>query len=285
VNGVGPHLYGVVGREIASVEAYSYSDALSSKEGVWDLDTLMRWLGAPGEFAPGNKMGYALTDEQDRIDVITYMNEEGPEPIELGAAGGDGGSQQAAAGDGGTDTASADDGSSDASGGDDTAAADEAAGSDDQAASGEASGSGDQAAADTGGDGTEMAAADATAEGPSGGDGPWAAELAAADAEAGKKVFNRCRACHKVEDGVNGVGPHLHDVIGREIAGVDGYSYSDALASIDGVWDLETMMNWLEKPGEFAPGNKMGFALRDAQDRVNVITYLNEVDGSPEPLQ
>lgn len=285
VNGVGPHLYGVVGREIASVGDYSYSDALSSKEGVWDLDTLMRWLGAPGEFAPGNKMGYALTDEQDRIDVITYMNEEGPEPIELGAAGGDGGTQQAAADESATDTAAAGEAAGDAAGGDDTAAAEETAGADDQAASGEASGSGDQAAADTGGDGSEMAAADATADAPSGGDGPWAAELAAADAEAGQKVFNRCRACHKVEDGANGVGPHLHDVIGREIAGVDGYSYSDALASIDGVWDLETMMTWLEKPGEFAPGNKMGFALRDAQDRVNVITYLNEVDGSPAPLQ
>jgi len=84
VNGVGPHLYNVVGREIASVEDYSYSDALSAKEGDWTLDNLMAWLGNPGEFAPGNKMGYALRDEQDRINVITYLNEAdgSPEPLE-----------------------------------------------------------------------------------------------------------------------------------------------------------------------------------------------------------
>jgi cytochrome c2 len=29
----------------------------------------------------------------------------------------------------------------------------------------------------------------------------------------------------------------------------------------------------------------MGYALRDAQQRIDVITYLNEADGSPEPLQ
>jgi cytochrome c2 len=84
---------------------------------------------------------------------------------------------------------------------------------------------------------------------------------------------------------VNGVGPHLVGVVGREIAGLGSYSYSDALASKDWVWNLENLMAWLENPGEFAAGNKMGYALRDAQQRIDVITYLNEADGSPEPLQ
>jgi len=109
--------------------------------------------------------------------------------------------------------------------------------------------------------------------------------LASADAEAGRKVFNRCRACHKVEEGANGVGPHLHGVVGRDIAGVEGYRYSDALSGVDGVWTLDNLMEWLKAPNSFAPGNKMAMAFPDPQDRINVITYLNEADGSPEPLQ
>jgi Cytochrome c2 len=83
----------------------------------------------------------------------------------------------------------------------------------------------------------------------------------------------------------NSVGTHLLVDIGGEIAGVDGDSFSDAKASHDGVRDLETMMNWLEKPGEFAPPNKKGFALRSAQGRVFVIADPCEADGSRAPVQ
>ncbi len=39
---------------------------------------------------------------------------------------------------------------------------------------------------------------------------------AAGDAAAGKKVFNKCRACHKVEEGKKSpVGPNLFGVFGR----------------------------------------------------------------------
>lgn len=266
VNGVGPHLYNVVGREIASVEDYTYSDALSAKEGDWTLDNMMAWLGDPGEFAPGNKMGYALRGEQDRIDVITYLNQAGSDPVDLG-----GGSDRAAAEtpEEETATAAADDQPADSETG--MAAADE------QAADGS-----EASEAGTAADETE---AEATQAATDGADSQYAALLAEASAEEGKKVFNRCRACHKVEDGVNGVGPHLYGVIGREIASVEEYSYSDALSAKKGDWTLDDLMAWLGAPGEFAPGNKMGYALSDEQDRINVITYLNEADGSPEPLE
>ena len=248
-NGVGPHLYNVVGREIAAVEDYSYSDALAGKDGVWDLDNLMVWLEDPNKFAAGNKMMMGYPDPQDRIDVITYLNQAGSDSVDLGFAG------TAAE----TDTAEA--------------APEDAAGAEDaaEAETQDTAGAGADA-----GEGTEVAAA---------GGGQYADLLAEADADAGAKVFNQCRACHKVEDGANGVGPHLHGVVGREIASVEDYSYSDALAGKDGVWDLETLMKWLEAPNKFASGNKMMMGYPDPQDRINVITYLNEVDGSPEALQ
>lgn len=110
--------------------------------------------------------------------------------------------------------------------------------------------------------------------------------VASADLGAGEKVFNKCKACHKVEDGANGVGPHLWDVVGRPIGGVDGYGYSDVLAGMDGAWTLDALSGFLEAPREWAPGTKMAFAgLSDPEDRVNLIVWLNETDGSPIPLE
>ena len=47
--------------------------------------------------------------------------------------------------------------------------------------------------------------------------------MAVADADKGKKVFSKCKACHKVEDGANGTGPHLFSVVNRGIGDVPGY--------------------------------------------------------------
>jgi cytochrome c2 len=73
-NKVGPSLYGVVGRDIASVEGVNYSDALKGLDGEWTVDKLSAWIENPRGFAPGNRMGYpGLKDEQDRANVIGYL--------------------------------------------------------------------------------------------------------------------------------------------------------------------------------------------------------------------
>lgn len=112
------------------------------------------------------------------------------------------------------------------------------------------------------------------------------AELVAnADVANGEKVFKKCASCHKIEDGANGVGPHLWGVVGRQIGAADGYSYSSEMAEHGGEWDLENLSHFLENPKGFLPGTKMSFAgIKDAQDRVDVISYLNEADGSPIKL-
>jgi len=102
--------------------------------------------------------------------------------------------------------------------------------------------------------------------------------VAAADAGNGEKLYRRCQACHKLEDGANGVGPHLYGVVGRDIAGVDGFNYSDALKGLDGAWTLDQLSAWIENPREFAPGNRMGFAgLKDEQDRADLMAYLQTI--------
>ncbi|SLN47682.1 Cytochrome c-552 [Aquimixticola soesokkakensis] len=103
---------------------------------------------------------------------------------------------------------------------------------------------------------------------------PFADVYAMADADAGAKVFNKCKACHKL-DGTNSTGPHLDGVVDRQVASLDGFAYSDALAGLDNAWTPEHLSEFLASPKGYAPGTKMGFAgLPKVEDRANIIAYL-----------
>jgi cytochrome c len=102
-----------------------------------------------------------------------------------------------------------------------------------------------------------------------------AALVAAADATKGAKVFSKCKACHKVEQGVNATGPSLYGIVGKDVASVDGFNYSGAIAGIDGDWTIEALNEFLLKPKDMVPGTKMSFAgLKKDADRANLIAYL-----------
>lgn len=107
------------------------------------------------------------------------------------------------------------------------------------------------------------------------------AELyAAADPDKGERVFNKCKACHAVEQGANGAGPYLYGVVGRQVDTAQGFGYSGALEQAADVWTPEALYGFLENPGGYAPGTTMGFAgLNKSEDRVNVIAYLDMTDG------
>jgi len=112
-----------------------------------------------------------------------------------------------------------------------------------------------------------------------------AALIAAADVARGEKLFSKCKACHKVKDGAKGVGPHLWGVVGRPVGTVAGFKYSNVIASHGGAWSLDNLLGFLEAPKTWAPGTKMSFkGLPKIEDRIDLIVYLNEADGSPEPL-
>ncbi|MCY6380179.1 c-type cytochrome [Hoeflea prorocentri] len=99
------------------------------------------------------------------------------------------------------------------------------------------------------------------------------------DADAGKKVFRKCKACHAVGDGAkNKVGPHLNGIVDNEIASIEDFKYSAIFIEKKGegfVWTVEELDGYLEKPKTYLPGNKMSFAgLKKEKDRQNVIAYL-----------
>lgn len=105
-----------------------------------------------------------------------------------------------------------------------------------------------------------------------------AALIATADPIKGEKVAKKCAACHAFEKGgANKTGPALWGVMGADIASHAGYSYSGALEEKEGVWDWEKMSAFLEKPRQWAPGTKMGFAgLSKPEDRADIMAWMNE---------
>jgi cytochrome c len=102
----------------------------------------------------------------------------------------------------------------------------------------------------------------------------------AQDADAGAKVFSKCKACHVIDAPTNRVGPSLHGVIGRTAGTVEGFKYSDAMIQHgkDGlVWNNDALQQYLADPKGFIPKNKMAFpGLKNADDRTNVIAYIDQ---------
>jgi cytochrome c len=97
------------------------------------------------------------------------------------------------------------------------------------------------------------------------------------DPAAGAKVFNKCRACHVVDEDKNRVGPYLHGVIGRPAGTAEGFKYSDAMKNSGIVWSEETIAEYIADPKAYVPGNRMAFpGLKKQEDIKNLIAYLKE---------
>ncbi|MGV6812972.1 MAG: c-type cytochrome [Brevirhabdus sp.] len=74
-DGTGPHLNGVVGRDIGSVEGFGYSGTLTELEGNWTPEALNAFLTNVKGYAPGTKMTFSgLKKEKDRANLIAYLN-------------------------------------------------------------------------------------------------------------------------------------------------------------------------------------------------------------------
>lgn len=95
-------------------------------------------------------------------------------------------------------------------------------------------------------------------------------------AEAGKKQFRRCAACHTVDAESRSLfGPHLEGIVGRPAGAVENYSYGELLRDGSFVWDEALLDAWLERPNEVMPGMCPSFiGLSKSEDRTALIEYL-----------
>lgn len=112
---------------------------------------------------------------------------------------------------------------------------------------------------------------------------PQAEWIAAMDAERGARVFRNCTSCHTSDSsGANGTGPGLWNVVGAQPGQHAGFSYSEAMSSVDYVWGYEELDGFLEKPKSYLPGTKMNFiGIRKESDRAAVIEYLRLAADNP----
>lgn len=126
---------------------------------------------------------------------------------------------------------------------------------------------------------------EASAEGPAAAV-PITAMMAMAQPARGEVQFKKCLQCHNVNaGGANGIGPNLHGIVGAPVAAKPGFGYSNALKEHGGRWEWERLSAWLENPRKAVPGNKMSFAgISKAEDRADVLAYLNSQSANPLPL-
>lgn len=81
---IGPDLYGVVNRPVASVPGFNYSAALKAKGGNWTFAELDKWIEDPRAYVKGTSMSFAgLKSESKRADLIAYLNTLSKSPAPL----------------------------------------------------------------------------------------------------------------------------------------------------------------------------------------------------------
>lgn len=191
---LGPNLYGVFGREIASAKGYSYSDQLSAMAGAWDQNRLNRYIARPKLAVPGNNMPFpGITSPHLRADLIAWLKSN---PAKMTAP-------------------------------------------------------------------------------PRQDDAANGARLAAA-----------CAACHSFGKGEkNQIGPNLWGVIGRPVAGLATYDYSERLMRRSGTWTRASLEVFLTEKKEFDQGSHMAFRqLARTDDRRGIIAWLTTLSDNSEKM-
>ncbi|MBE9475593.1 MAG: c-type cytochrome [Proteobacteria bacterium] len=103
--------------------------------------------------------------------------------------------------------------------------------------------------------------------------------FAEGDADKGKKIFKKCKACHAVGEGAkNKVGPILTGIIDAPYGANEKFKYSKAMKAKKeegAVWTTENLTAFLTKPKKALPGTKMSFpGLKKPADVENILAYL-----------
>ena len=106
---------------------------------------------------------------------------------------------------------------------------------------------------------------------------PACSAWAAGDAVRGEARFQDCAACHKLEAGVNNVGPSLHGIFARKAGEIADFRYSPAMKKSGIAWTPQTLEKFITEPQVMVPANRMPYAgMASAADRADLIAYLQK---------
>ncbi len=100
----------------------------------------------------------------------------------------------------------------------------------------------------------------------------------ASDVMLGAFAYEVCKNCHGSLGGaVRRTVPPLAGVIGRKVASLTDFAYSDGLRKVDGVWTEQRLDAFLESPSRFAPGNTMSFpGIANSVERRLILDFIRE---------
>jgi cytochrome c len=74
-NGVGPNLFGIVGRKSATVDGFNYSGPMKAANLTWNDDNLAKWASGPAKMVPGTKMAFGGIAQKTQIaDLVAYLD-------------------------------------------------------------------------------------------------------------------------------------------------------------------------------------------------------------------
>ncbi|WP_112662864.1 c-type cytochrome [Microvirga flavescens] len=81
-NKVGPNLYGLVDRQVASHEGFNYSGAMKAKGGKWTYADIDHFIQSPKGFVSGTIMAFAgVAQAQERADILAYLRTLSDSPV------------------------------------------------------------------------------------------------------------------------------------------------------------------------------------------------------------
>src|SRR4029453_5363864 len=99
--------------------------------------------------------------------------------------------------------------------------------------------------------------------------------LAGEDVGAGQEIYQaQCSACHSNQPGVNGIGPSLAGVAGREAGALPGFHFTPALQGSGLTWNADTFIQFLADPTKLVPGTAMTIMVAGEAGRANLFAYF-----------
>ena len=96
---------------------------------------------------------------------------------------------------------------------------------------------------------------------------------------AGERAYQKCYACHSLGGPDPATqGPSLKGIVGRPVAGEEGFAYSRAMRAYRSVrprWTRETLDAFIADPQGVVPDNEMGFfGIANDQERRALVEFL-----------